>query len=297
MGGDWGTKPNGNRMPEGADVWNDATAFNMQERYLKAYALYFSKFAQAYKAEGIPIYAIMPQNEVVNSPNWPSCTWRPDDLAYFIGTFMGPQFEADGVDTEIWLGTINCLDPEYCQRVLDNEKAAKYLTGVGFQWNGGKALPTISKEYPQFKYMQTENQCGGHENNWISLVRSWERVVHYITNGCSSYMYWNMVLDEGGRSGWGWAQNSMVIVDRESREVKYTDEFYLFKHLSHFVQPGAKLLTTTEGANHLAFEMADGRTLLMIYNPSESVEKISVNVGETTFTTELKPLSISSIVL
>ncbi|MDO5971802.1 hypothetical protein Q4Q35_18525 [Flavivirga aquimarina] len=46
---------------------NNATVFKMQERYLKAYALYFSKFVQTYKKKGIPLFAIMPQNEILKS--------------------------------------------------------------------------------------------------------------------------------------------------------------------------------------------------------------------------------------
>ncbi len=296
-GGDWNGRTNGNRMPEGADVFNNATAFNMQERYLQAYALYFSKFAQAYKNEGVELFAIMPQNEIAYSPNWPSCTWRAEDMAYFIGKFMGPQFEKDNVDTKIWLGTINWSRPEYCRLILDDKEASKYIAGVGFQWAGERALPTISKEYPNIKFMQSENKCGEHENNWTSLENSWKSVVHYMSNGCNMYTYWNMVLDETGSSAWGWPQNSMVVVDRDTQEVKYTEEFYLFKHFSHFVQPGSQMLKVSEGKNHIAFKMTDGRTVLMVYNPEEAAKSYNIKVGDDTIAVELKAKSITSIVL
>jgi glucosylceramidase len=37
--------------------------FIQNEKYLKAYALYFSKFIDAYKKAGINISAVMSQNE------------------------------------------------------------------------------------------------------------------------------------------------------------------------------------------------------------------------------------------
>lgn len=43
------------QMDAGKEIKNDATTFKMEERYLKAYSLYFSKFVQAYKNEGIDI--------------------------------------------------------------------------------------------------------------------------------------------------------------------------------------------------------------------------------------------------
>ncbi len=297
-GGDMNGRPHGNRMPEGADVMNSATAFNMQERYLQAYALYFSKFAQAYKNEGVELFAIMPQNEIAHSPNWPTCTWRAEDLAYFIGKFMGPQFVADEVDTKIWLGTINWARPEYCRLILDDKEASKYIAGVGFQWAGERALPTIKNEYPELKYMQTENKCGEHENDWTSLEASWKSVVHYMRNGCNMYTYWNMVLDQTGSSAWGWPQNSMVVVDRDTKEITYTEEFYLFKHFSHFVQPGSHMLKVSEeGNNHIAFKMTDGRTMLLVYNPEEADKVYNIKIGEQTIAANLKAKSINSIIM
>nr|WP_321373356.1 hypothetical protein [uncultured Draconibacterium sp.] len=294
--GEFGNAVDGNRMDEGAQIFNNATAFKMQERYLKAYALYFSKFVQAYNKEGVPLFAIQPQNEVAFQPNWPSCTWRPEDMAYFIGEFLGPQFEKDNLDAEIWLGTVNAGNPQYVRTILEHKTAQKYITGVGFQWGGAKSIPTINKEFKNIKLMQTENKCGEHENDWTSVERSWKDMMHYIGNGAGSYMYWNMILDETGKSAWGWPQNSMVVIDSKSKEVTYTDEFYLFKHLSHFVQPGDHLLKS-EGENVLAFELENGRIMMMVYNPEETRKTINVKVGENTMSADLQPTSISSVII
>jgi len=295
--GDWNGRPDGNRMTVGAEIFNNATAFKMQERYLKAYALYFSKFVKAYEEEGVPLFAIMPQNEIAYAPNWPSCTWRAEDMSYFIGNFLGPQFESDNLDTEIWLGTINYSKPTYVRTILDDNKTAKYITGVGFQWGGSKSIPTISKEYKNYKYMQTENKCGNSENDWSSLQASWETMVQYFNNNSGSYMYWNMILDETGESSWGWPQNSMVVIDRDSKEIKYTDEFYLFKHLSHFVQPGDHYLKSSEGKNHMAFKLKNGRTMLLVNNPDEKVKTLNVTVNENLVSVQLQPKSISTLLI
>ena len=295
--GDWNGRPHGNRMTPGADIFNNATAFKMQERYLQAYALYFSKFVQAYEKEGISLFAIQPQNEIAYSPNWPSCTWRSEDLAYFIGKFMGPQFEKDSLDTEIWLGTINYGNPDYVRTILDDKDSKKYIKGIGFQWGGSKAIPAISKEYPSYKFMQTENKCGNGENNWKSVDRSWETIVQFFNNKAGSYMYWNMVLDETGNSSWGWPQNSMVVIDRDKQEIIYTDEFYLFKHLSHFVQPGAHVLKSSEGKNHVAFELTNGQVMVLINNPDEEEKTLTVLVGKVPVSVKLQPKSISSVVV
>ncbi|MCG9793174.1 glycoside hydrolase family 30 protein [Flavobacterium algicola] len=295
--GDWNGREQGNRMDPGAQILSNATAFKMQDQYLKAYALYFSKFIQAYKKEGIDLFSIQPQNEIAYAPNWPSCTWRPDDFAVFIGDYLGPQFEKDNLNTEIWLGTINFADPKYVRTILDNKKAANYIKGVGFQWAGSKAIPTIKKEYPNLKYMQTENKCGEGENDWTSYENSWETLVHFFNNNAGSHMYWNMVLDQTGKSAWGWPQNSMVVIDKESKAVKYTDEFYLFKHLSHFVQPGDHLVKSSEGKNHLAFQLKNGKIAVLINNPDDKVQSIQLQIKDKSVAIAVQPKSINTVII
>ncbi|MCM4156947.1 glycosyl hydrolase family 30 [Gramella sp. AN32] len=295
--GDWNDRANGNRMDPGAQILSNATAFKMQDQYLKAYALYFSKFVQAYKEEGIDLFSIQPQNEIAYAPNWPSCTWRAEDFSIFIGEYLGPQFDKDGLDTEIWLGTINWSEPEYVKTILENEKASDYIKGVGFQWGGSKSIPKIHQEYPNLKYMQTENKCGEGENDWTSVQRSWETLVHFLNNGAGSHMYWNMILDETGKSAWGWPQNSMVVIDKDSKKVTYTDEFYLFKHLSHFVQPGDHYLKSSEGENHIAFQLKDGRIAVLINNPLESSRTLNFEIDDHAFGIEVQPESINTLIL
>ncbi len=286
----------GNKMDPGKEIRTSSTAFKMEKRYLEAYALYFSKYIQAYKEAGTPVYMIQPQNEILYAPNWPACTWHTEDMSYFIGDFLGPKLEADGLDTEIWLGTINSPNPRYVQYALKHKTASKYIKGVGFQWNGERSIPTIAKEFPHIKLMQTENKCGEQENDWTSLDRSWKSMVHYFNNGAGSYLYWNMILDETGKSAWGWPQNSMIVIDSNSKEVTYNDEFYLFKHLSHFVQPGDHFLKS-EGDDHLAFSLKDGRTVVLVYNPDDKEKSINIKTGSSTIAANLEAISINTIII
>jgi len=108
---------NSNGLTKEKEILNNSTAFRMETAYLNAYALYLSKFVQAYKKEGINLKGLNVQNEIVYSPHWSSCTWRPEDLSYFIRGFLGPQFQADSLSTEIWLGTINGADPNYVRAI------------------------------------------------------------------------------------------------------------------------------------------------------------------------------------
>ncbi len=290
-----GTDTGHNHLDPNRNLLGNVTGFKMQQGYLQAYALYFSKYVQAYKKNGINIQMIMPQNEIAWTPCWPSCTWRAEDLAIFVTQYLGPQFAKDSLETEIWLGTINYPNPNYMRTLLDWKETKKYIKGIGIQWSGMQALPIIHKEYPQYQYMQTENQCGNGENNWLSLENSWKSIIHCLHNGSNSYMYWNMVLDETGKSAWDWSQNSLVIIDRNTRRVRYTDEYYLMKHLSHFVQPGSQLLKISDNKNVLAFRTALGEIIIVIYNPKPESCFYTISIDRKTLEVTLKAKSINTL--
>lgn len=268
-----------NSLTKEKEVLNNTTAFRMESAYLSAYALYMSKFAQAYEKEGLPLKAIHVQNEIVYSPHWSSCTWRPEDLALFIGNYLGPQFRKDSVSTEIWLGTVNSSDPNYVRTFMKSQAAAKSISGIGFQWDAKRAIPELSKEFTQFPMMQTESECGNGEKNWNSAEYTWSLINQYLSHGMNYYMYWNMVLDQSGKSTWDWVQNMLISINKETKEIIYHPEYYIMKHVSHFVQPGAYRLKTSGGKDHLAFQNPDGTLVLVLVNTTEIEKNMTVNVS------------------
>jgi len=290
-----GSNRGDNEMGAGKNIANNATAFKMDNSYLEAYALYFSRYIKAYQKEGVDIGALHVQNEIAYAPQWPSCTWRPEDLGYFIKKYLGPKFKADTIKTEIWLGTINYGNPDYVRKILTDTAASRYIKGVGFQWAGKNAIGTIGKEFPQVKVIQTESECGNGENNWVSAEHTWQLVNHYINNGASAYMYWNMVLDSTGSSSWGWPQNMLIAINKQTKEVKYNKEYYLMKQLSHHVMPGATHIKTSESKDNLAFLNPDGTFVLMLSNLDDKEKKEVITVGDKKVELLLQPRSINTL--
>lgn len=239
--------------------------FIMEDSMLDAYALYFSKFVNAYKNEGIKLYAVHVQNEPNSCQNFPSCIWTPASLARFIGKHLGPKLETDHPDIELWLGTIERPQPERVDEVLLNADAKRYIDGVGFQWAGKEVIGYVRKQYPNLTLMQTETECGNGSNNWAAMEYTFNLMKHYFANGISSYMYWNMVLDHTGSSRWGWRQNAMITIS-ENKQVVYNPEFYLMKHVSWFVKKGARYLACND-ENSIVFLNPDNKLVIVTYNP------------------------------
>ena len=269
--------------------------FIQEEKYLKSYSLYFGKFIDAYRQQGIDIFMVAPQNEFNSCQNFPSCTWTASGLARFMG-YLGPEMKKRGV--ELMFGTMERSNSALADTILNNSEAGPYIKSAGFQWAGKGAIGDIHKRYPLLKIYQTEQECGNGRNDWRGFVYSWGLMLHYFNNGTNVYNYWNISLEEGGISRWGWRQNSLITVNKNDRTYQFTYEYYLMKHVSHFVLPGARLLPVSgEFTDLLAFQNADGSYVLVIHNANKTEIKPVIRIGNRSMSFTIKPESINTIKL
>lgn len=283
-----------NDLPASGEGREGINQFINRPEYLQAYALYFSKFIQAYRAEGVNLYAVHVQNEPNSCQVFPSCIWTASSLRDFIGKYLGPALAKENLNTEIWLGTMERPSVEKIDTVLTDSLASRYVKGVGFQWAGKGAIPGVHQKYPGMKLMQTETECGDGSNDWKAAEHTWELILHYLNNGANAYMYWNIILDETGKSQWGWKQNSMISVDSKTRKAIFNPEYHLMKHLTHFVKPGSKRLMTEGWKDALAFAGADGEKIILVYNPLDKEKIFKVRLNDQSFSATLKPNSFNT---
>ncbi len=286
-----GMKDNGIRPDQVGHEGEDM--FLLEEPYLQAYAKYFGRFIDAYKAEGIRVGMVMPQNEFNSAQNFPSCTWTPEGLAKFI-RHLGPEMSAREV--AVFFGTLERGDPKMLRTVMSDPEAAKYISGVGMQWAGKNALPAVHREFPKLTVYQSEQECGDGSNSWSYTGYCWQLMKHYMRSGASAYMYWNISVDNGGKSTWGWAQNALVSVDDTAKSFRYNSDYYLMKHLSHFVDVGAKRVETTGTCDDaLGFVNPDGALVFLLRNESPRVQTVEIRAGGRDVTAELLADSISTV--
>ena len=283
----------------------------MDEKTLTAYADYFVKFLEAYEQEGVKVDQIHVQNEPFADQKFPSCLWSGEQFATFIGDYLGPAFDKKGLDTRIWLGTLN--GPEAMKfmptgqiiidhyentidRVMFDEKAAPYVEGIGFQWAGQHAIQRTRESYPDIKLMQTENECGDGNNTWTYAQYVFGLMRHYLRNGCESYTYWNMVLKPGGESTWGWHQNAMINIDPTTKKAVYNHEFYVMKHLTHFVKPGAvrREVKGPWSGSAMAFENPDGGLVVLANNVLDFPRDMTMIIGDTKVSLTVEAGSINT---
>jgi glucosylceramidase len=273
-----------NWMMSGRDMKSDAQT-------LEAHALYMAKFVEEYATEGLHIEAIHPQNE----PGYARVHWTQALMIDFIKSYLGPKFE-------IWCGTMSHPDDGAIATTLANDpEAMKYTTGFGLQWN---LEDTVAELAPFGPVMQTEHRCGNYnfdgpywdqsrydankaQNDHLYGEESWQLIRDWIAAGVNSYSAWNMVLDTVGKSLDGWPQNALLVVDRQNQRLIETPAYYVFRHYSRYIAPGATRVEISGSEDALAFENPDGAIIVQVYAATDVPRATSVQLADTTYQFEV----------
>jgi glucosylceramidase len=290
---------------------------NMKDdpRVYEAYALYLARFAEDYRKQGIDVFAVAVQNEPLIETHYPSCLWTPLQFLVFIRDYMGPLFQRKIPEVRIMLGTLQDADyNKFPRTVLTDKDAAKYVSLVGFQWDGLAQVAQTKKNFPDKRLMQTETECGNWfwrpdfkfdldkpQNDWAYGSYTWKKIKDFFAAGVNSYMLWNIVLDEEGKNidaRRPWPQNAAVVVDKHTKQVTYTPMYYAFKHFSYFVEPGAHYVDIVRGDEQAAaFINTDGRLVIELENSETSPSAKTISIGDYRITVTLPAQSWSTIIV
>jgi glucosylceramidase len=247
----------------------------------------------AYANDGINIEALHPQNEPNYATPYSSCLWTSGLYLQFVAGYLGPMFASSNPNTQIWLGTMSNnnsgTDPAIISAVTGDKTAMKYVKGAGLQWNVMSS--TASLQALGLTVMQTEHKCGNYPfsvsgenpppgatnstmapNDQAYGMESWGLIRDWLKAGVNSYSAWNMVLDTLGAGNAStrsppWYQDALLVVNRSAGTFVASPAYYVFRHLSQYVQPGAtRVGTTGTSLDALAFKNPDGSLVTVMYN-------------------------------
>src|SRR5439155_1557386 len=128
------------------------------------FAEYFRSYIEAYRAEGVPIYAITVQNEPHYEPaEYPGMLLDPPVRALLIGQYLGPLFARSGIGTIILDWDHNWDAPQSPLQVLSDSAAASDTAGVAWDCYAGdvSAQTMVHDAHPDKDTYFTE--CSGGE--------------------------------------------------------------------------------------------------------------------------------------
>lgn len=303
--------------------------------YHDVFALYFSKYLEAYKKEGIDIWGITVINEPHgNGNNWESTLFSPQEMTDFVQNHLGPKLEKDG-----W-GKIKILGydqnraglKEWVDAMYKDEKSSKYFAGTAIHWYESTYevfpddLQYAHNKSPEKHLIQTEACIDSEVPHWKDDEWYWKKeatdwgwdwasekekylhpkyapvnryandIIGCLNNWVDGWVDWNMVLDKQG--GPNWFKNwchAPVIVDVENDEVYFTPLYYTMTHFSKFIRPGAVKIGCKINSKEVV--------ATAVQNPDGTIVAVIFNPTETKKSIEIKIrdknalISIDSIAL
>ena len=274
--------------------------FIKDPRYLQCYADMFCRFIDLYAEQGLPITKVMYQNEAYSYTPYPGCAWTAEGTLLFNNEYLAPTLAKRHPDVELWIGTFNTNRLDYVEKILDDPTLQANVKGVGTQWECRNNLPQLRKRYPNLRFMQSESECGNGSMDWAAGEHTFFLIADNLGNGCDEYYNWNFILKDNGISPWGWTQNALIQVDSKTREMRYTAEYYAYKHFSHFVTPGATMIGYS-GREHAQTPIVVYRTskgmVTIAGNFTDQPQQTSIKIGEKYLNITMEPHSFNTYVI
>ncbi len=299
--------------------------------YYDTWALFFTKYLDAYEEQGIDIWGLTVENEPLgNGNNWESMHYTPEEMTAFVVNHMGPKLEAAGRSNVKILGYDQNREHlnEWVDAMYDNESGRNYFDGTAIHWYAStfdffpKELQYAHNKAPEKHLIQSEACVDAEVPKWqdddwywskeatdwgwdwapedekplhpkyVPVYRYARDIIGCMNNWVDGWVDWNMVLDRQG--GPNWFKNwcvAPVIVDPDNDEVYFTPLYYTLSHFSKYIRPKAKVIGVETDNKGLMVTAAQ--------NPDGSIAVVILNESEIPQTFRLsiggktKTLSIS----
>jgi glucosylceramidase len=285
--------------------------FKTDPAVYNALAQYFVKYVQAYAAEGVTIDAITLQNEPWHEINtYATMKMEPAQQRDVVRDYLGPQFEAAGVATQIQIWDHNFGEVQYPIAVLADANAKRYVDGVAFHgYSGSPAnLDQLIAEHPDMPIYFTEQSGGGWNTddpigNMLYYMKDF--IIPTVNRGSRNFLMWNLALDLNAGpkvAGLGGCGDCRGVVTIQGNSYRVNEEYYLLGHFSKFIQAGAHRIGHTLSAakpNNVDFSTflnPDGSKVVVAVNQSGAAQTFTVHTGSKRFAYTLTDQSSVSLI-
>lgn len=283
--------------------YNSWTGGQLNPDYYEDYALYFVKWIQAFKANGIDIYSITLQNEPLHRGNSASMYMSWPEQRDFIKDAVGPAIQKAGLRTKIYAYDHNynyADDPvqhEYPLKIYDDAAASLYLAGAAYHNYGGSSneLLSVQMKAPTKELVFSEASIGewndGHNIAKMLPQNMRDLGLGTINKWCRAVIVWNLMLDsERGPNRPAGCKTCYGAVDIDKSDYKtitYNSHYYMLAHLSTAARAGAKRIDcngfSESGVTTGTFLNPDGSLGVVLLNENDRNYEISFTASGNTY--------------
>ena len=247
----------------------------------KAYALYLSKYIKAYADEGIKVDRLVVQNEQDAITPYPSNYMPSSEMGPFVIDYLKPRFKKDKIKSEIWAGSFRTAVKADMLEFASNDDWMEAVDGIGIQYTSGEHILDFKMLRPNAKLFHTEGHCHNGKNTNGQAFSRFDEIASLINYGVPNYCYWNMILNETTKSGWDWAQNSLINIDRDQKTVTYNPDYAAISLFSKFIRPGMKRIGShVRRGRTMTFVDAEGNITIFLKNDGDKAATYDLKLDE-----------------
>ena len=256
---------------------------SLEPHYFGAFAEYLADFVSAYLSEGLPVYALSPQNEPYYSPDGadtPTMFMEASAQAEFVLEHLAPLLEERQVGTQIMAWDHNWDYAEsYTEGVMSDARVREHVAGTGFHcYLGDAAAQTrVHERYPEKQVWLTECSARSSLGGFAGLFTDTMSLgLNVMNNWSRTFMRGSLALDDrhGPRVG-GCTDCTGTLEIASNGSFSVSGEFYALGHFAKFVKRAATRIATrasgdTSALAHAAFVNPDGSRVLVLFNRSDA---------------------------
>ena len=261
---------------------------SLLEKYYQTYAIYLAKYIQAMAKEGIPIWALTPQNEPLHPGNNPSMLMTSEMQTKFIKTALGPVFQKQHITTKIIVYDHNCDHPEYAIDLLQDAETRKYVSGSAFHlYNGDiSALSKVKAAHPDKDLYFTE-QWTGYKGDFTGdfMWHVKNVILGAVNNHAKTAIEWNLANDPTyGPHTPGGCTECLGALTISGQDIVKNQSYYIVMQAARFVPAGSIRLgiVVPEGIQAAAFKRPDGKIAIIVQNEGRkkniTIEKLNLEI-------------------
>src|SRR5260370_1155696 len=226
--------------------------------FYQAWADYFVKWIQAYQSNGIPIWAVTPQNEPLYCPtNYPGSSWDPASEANWVHNFLKPSLGAAGLSPAV-LGFDHNWDALYFPQQLLTSQAAGDFAAMAWNCYDNNSEPTmtaaIHNQYSGIDEYETECSSDTNPTDIIPYTTAQMALLSY-QNWAKGIVLWNVALDQNNGPHLGGCMICVPVVTVLSNSYTLLNNYYQLGQISNFVPGGPTRIASTVNA-HGVFTVA-----------------------------------------
>jgi O-glycosyl hydrolase len=238
-----------------------------------------------HQAEGVPLYAVSPGNEVMFTQGFESCVWDAADFATIV-RLSGEMLEQEGFGKVKMFGpetmtshNWSTANPLYAQKLMGDPQVAKqfdvfathgYTNGFDADKSAGSSSEfwNLIKTYKKPHWM-TEGGTGGH--TWPEPLNDIGAMLHnsLVHGHASAFVPWQ--ITESGPS-----EHGLMVMDQ------MTPKTHVARHYFKFIQPGAVRVDATPSDGLVkasAYVYPRSRKLTVVLtNPANQPQAVAVEL-------------------